>query len=163
MPVKVEQVANVMGLAPDVLETRALKPYLEHQLAEAEAEISQLTGKYGVASPQALKAAIDAGHFPEHPTWEDVISWSNLIAFTERAHQALRLLRGEHPGVTDEALQRMEHLRGELSRRGSFGRRFRRPDRGSQARTDVMDFTHSHLQGQPLVVGIPGPRGLRAT
>lgn len=97
MSVKVEQVANVMGLAPDVLETRALKAYLEQQLAEAEAEISQLTGKYGVTSPQALKAAIDTGRFPEHPTWEDVIGWNNLIAFTERVREALRLLQGDQP------------------------------------------------------------------
>ncbi|MBC7339069.1 MAG: hypothetical protein H5U04_04330 [Firmicutes bacterium] len=46
-------------------------------------------------APQALKAAIDTGRFPEHPTWEDVIGWNNLIAFTQRVGEALRLLQGD--------------------------------------------------------------------
>lgn len=94
MLIKVDQVADLMGIPAGLLEARALNAYLRQQLAEAEAA-SHLAGKYGVSSPQELKAAIESGRFPEHPTWEDVIGWNNLVSFAERTQAALRLLEDD--------------------------------------------------------------------
>jgi hypothetical protein len=74
--------------ARGVHESNACAACLRRQIAGAEAEIARLAQKYGVSSPAELRAAVDTGQLPEHPTWEDIIGWNNLISFVEHARRA---------------------------------------------------------------------------
>ncbi|MCP4422817.1 MAG: hypothetical protein GY805_39915 [Chloroflexi bacterium] len=82
-----EVVAQELNIAPDSLWQESLNAYLARELRLTELDISDLQDRYGVVSPEELKAKIDSGDIYSHPAWEELIEWENLAAYQMRLNQ----------------------------------------------------------------------------
>ncbi len=76
-----EDVAQKLNIAPDALWQESLNAYIVRELRLIDLDIADLQDRYDVASPDELKAKIDAGDIYSHPAWEDMIEWENLTAY----------------------------------------------------------------------------------
>ena len=79
-----EDVARKLNIAPDALWQESLSAYITRELRLIDLDIADLQDRYGVASPEELKARIDSGDVYSHPAWEDMIEWENLVAYRAR-------------------------------------------------------------------------------
>jgi hypothetical protein len=82
-----EDVAQKLNIAPDSLWRESLDAYIARELRLTEMDIADLQDRYGVASPEELKAKIDSGQIYSHPAWEEMIEWENLATYQERLTQ----------------------------------------------------------------------------
>jgi hypothetical protein len=82
-----EDVAQTLNIAPDSLWRESLDAYIARELRLTALDIADLQDRYGVGSPEKLKAKIDSGDVYSHPAWEDLIEWENLTAYRERLFQ----------------------------------------------------------------------------
>lgn len=82
-----EDVAQELNIAPDSLWRESLDAYIARELRLTEMDIADLQDRYGVASPEELKAKIDSGDIYSHPVWEEMIEWENLVAYRARLTQ----------------------------------------------------------------------------
>ena len=77
MPIAIEELAKELNISPDVLLTRSLAAYIEHELRLAEDDIADLREKYLVTDRDELEKRIKERSIPSHPAWEDLIAWEN--------------------------------------------------------------------------------------
>jgi hypothetical protein len=82
-----EDVAQKLNIAPDSLWRESLDAYMVRELRLTELDIADLQDRYGVVSPEELKAKIDSCDIYSHPAWEEMIEWENLAAYRERLTQ----------------------------------------------------------------------------
>ncbi len=75
----IEKVSRSLGLSPDELVERGLREYLKARLRAARAEIHKIEARYGVKKPDDLEQRIREGRVEEHPTWEELIEYENLL------------------------------------------------------------------------------------
>ncbi len=79
-----EDVAQELNIAPDSLWRESLGAYIARELRLTDLDIADLQDRYGVFSPEELKAKIDSGDIYSHPAWEEMIEWENLAAYRAR-------------------------------------------------------------------------------
>lgn len=87
-----EDVAQELNIAPESLWQESLGAYLARELRLTDLDIADLQDRYGVISPEELKAKIDSGDIYSHPAWEEMIEWENLAAYRGRLTQLQALL-----------------------------------------------------------------------
>jgi hypothetical protein len=75
----IEKVSRSLGLSPDELVERSLREYLKAKLRAARAEVHEIEARYGVKKPDELEHKIREGAVKEHPTWEELIEYENLL------------------------------------------------------------------------------------
>ena len=85
----IERVSKSLGVPPDALVAGGVKEYLRARLREAKAEIHDQETKYGVGSPHELEDKIKKGTEDEHPAWEDLIQYENLVEHAEKLRKEL--------------------------------------------------------------------------
>lgn len=79
-----EDAAQELNIAPDSLWRESLGAYIARELRLTDLDIADLQDRYGVLSPEELKAKIDSGDIYSHPAWEEMIEWENLAAYRTR-------------------------------------------------------------------------------
>jgi hypothetical protein len=89
----IEKVSRSLGLSPYELVERSLREYLKAKLRTARAEIHEVEGRYGVKKPEELEQRIREGTVEEHPTWEELIEYENLLDRVKSIQGACYLLR----------------------------------------------------------------------
>ncbi|MBE2197244.1 MAG: hypothetical protein IAE79_01460 [Anaerolinea sp.] len=82
-----EDVAQELNVAPESLWQESLGAYLTRELRLTDLDIADLQDRYGVISPEELKAKIDSGDIYSHPAWEEMIEWENMVAHRGRLLQ----------------------------------------------------------------------------
>lgn len=85
----IDRVSKSLGVPPEVLVTGGVKEYLRARLRAAKAETHDLETKYGVKSPRELEDQIKKGAVDEHPAWEDLIQYENLVKHAEKIRKEL--------------------------------------------------------------------------
>jgi hypothetical protein len=85
----IERVSKSLGVPPDALVAGGVKEYLRARLRAAKSEIHDLETKYGVGSPHELADKIKKGTVDEHPAWEDLIQYENLVEHAEKLRKEL--------------------------------------------------------------------------
>ena len=80
----IEDVAQELNIAPDSLWQESLDAYIVRELRLTDLDVADLQDRYGVVSPEKLKAKIDSGDIYSHPAWEEMIEWENLAAYQVR-------------------------------------------------------------------------------
>jgi len=88
-----EDVAQELNLAPDTLWRESLKAYIARELRLVDLDIADIQDRYGVTSPEQLKARIESGVIYSHPAWEELIEWENLAAYKARLTRLQALLK----------------------------------------------------------------------
>ena len=88
----VERVSKTIGVPPDKLVTGGVKEYLKTMLRATRAETHEIETRYQVKTPQELEEKIRQDKVDEHPTWEDLIQYENLIQQTTKLQQELHTL-----------------------------------------------------------------------
>jgi hypothetical protein len=73
-----------LNIPPEILWRESLEAYIARESRLIELDVADLLDRYGVASPEQLKAKIESGDIYSHPAWEELIEWENLIAYRER-------------------------------------------------------------------------------
>jgi hypothetical protein len=85
----VERVSKSLGVTPEALISSGVEEYLKTRLRIIQTEIHELETKYEVNKPAELEERIKQGKIEEHPTWEDLIHYENLIDRAEKIRQEL--------------------------------------------------------------------------
>ena len=85
----VDRVSKSLGVPPGELVTGGIKMYLRSRLRAAQAEIHDTETKYNVKSPRELEEKIKEGSVEEHPTWEDLIQYENLVEHADKIRREL--------------------------------------------------------------------------
>lgn len=85
----VDRVSKSLGVPPDALVAGGVKEYLRAKLRAAKAEIHDLETRYRVRSPHELEEEIKKGTVEEHPAWEDLILYENLVEHAEKIRKEL--------------------------------------------------------------------------
>jgi len=85
----VERVSKTLGVPPDTLVAGGVKEYLRAKIRAARAEIYEIETRYHVKAPHELEEKIKQGSVEEHPSWEDLILYENLLEQTEKIQQEL--------------------------------------------------------------------------
>ena len=85
----IEKVSRFLGLSPDELVERSLREYLKAKLRTARAEIHEIEARYGVKKPEELEHKISEGAVEEHPTWEELIEYENLLDQVKKIQREL--------------------------------------------------------------------------
>jgi len=88
----IERISKNLDLAPDTLVTSGIKEYLKTILRTTRAETHEIETRYQVKTPQELEAKIREGQLEEHPTWEDLIQYENLVQHIDKIQQELQEL-----------------------------------------------------------------------
>jgi len=89
----VDRVSKSLGVPPGELVAGGVEMYLRHRLRAAQAEIHDIQTRYNVSSPRELEEKIREGVVEEHPTWETLIQYENLVEQTEKIRQELDSMR----------------------------------------------------------------------
>ena len=90
----VERVSKSLGVSPDTLVAGGVKEYLRTKLRAARAETHDIETRYKVKTPEELLDKIKKGTVEEHPTWEDLIIYENLLKQTEKIQRELDQIIG---------------------------------------------------------------------
>jgi len=85
----VDRVSKSLGLPPDELVVGGVKEYLRARLRATQAEIHDMETKYRVNSPHELEEKMKEGSVDEHPTWEDLIQYENLVEHARKIRREL--------------------------------------------------------------------------
>jgi hypothetical protein len=85
----IEKVSRSLGLSPDELVERSLREYLKAKLRTARAEAHEIEARYGVKKPDELERKIKEGAVEEHPTWEELIEYENLLEQVKKIQREL--------------------------------------------------------------------------
>ena len=88
----IERVSKSLGVPPDKLVTGGVKEYLKTMLRATRAETHEIETRYRVKTPKELEEKIRQGQVEEHPTWEDLIQYENLIQQAIKLEQELHTL-----------------------------------------------------------------------
>ena len=72
-----DEVVRAAGLRAEEVQAAAAVELLRRELAELDDAELSLIREYAVCSAAELEAALNAGRWPEHPTWERLIHWEN--------------------------------------------------------------------------------------
>lgn len=72
------ELAQAVGLRQEETQAEAAVELLRRELAALDATELRLIAEYRVCSAAELEAAMSAGKWPEHPTWERLIQWENI-------------------------------------------------------------------------------------
>ena len=84
-----ERVSKTLGVTPETLISNGVEEYLKARLRIIQTEIHELETKYSVNKPAELEEKIKQGKTAEHPAWEDLIHYENLIEHAEKIQQEL--------------------------------------------------------------------------
>ena len=85
----VDRVSKSLGVPPGELVAGGVKMYLRSKLRAAQAEIHDMETTYRVKSPRELEEKIKEGSTEEHPTWEDLIQYENLVEHADKIRREL--------------------------------------------------------------------------
>ena len=85
----VDRVSKSLGVPPGELVAGGVKMYLRSRLRAAQAEIHDMETTYRVKSPRELEEKIKEGSSEEHPTWEDLIQYENLVEHADKIRREL--------------------------------------------------------------------------
>jgi len=88
----IERISKSLGVPPDTLVTGGVKEYLKTILRTTRAETHEIETRYQVKTPQELEKKIRDGQLDEHPTWEDLIQYENLVQHIDKIQQELQEL-----------------------------------------------------------------------
>jgi hypothetical protein len=88
----IERISKTLGVTPDTLVTGGVKEYLKTMLRATKAETHELETRYQVKTPQELEEKIRQGQADEHPAWEDLIQYENLVQHTKKLEKELNSL-----------------------------------------------------------------------
>ena len=83
-----------VNIDEEALQIRALSCWILSELAKTDQEIAEYIQKYGVSSPEALEQLISDKRVEAHPTWEDLIDWSNLQEYRNELLENLASIGG---------------------------------------------------------------------
>jgi len=72
------EMASEFGIDKDRLLKDALKTYIQNAISELEQLENKLKSMYHCPSPTGLMAKIANGEMPEHPGWENFLTWKNI-------------------------------------------------------------------------------------
>ena len=84
-----EKVSKSLGVFPDELVERSLREYLKAKLRTARAEIHEIEARYGVKKPDELEHRIREGAVEEHPAWEELIEYENMLNQVKKIQREL--------------------------------------------------------------------------
>jgi len=85
----VDRVSKSLGVPPEELVAGGVKMYLRARLRMIQAELKDIENRYRVRSPRELEEKIKKGSVEEHPTWEDLIQYENLVEQAEKIRREL--------------------------------------------------------------------------
>ncbi len=85
----IERVSKSLGVSPDTLVTGGVKEYLRAKRRAVRAEVHDIETRYNVKTPEELLDKIKKGTVEEHPAWEDLIIYENLLRQTEKIQREL--------------------------------------------------------------------------
>ena len=85
----VDRVSKSLGVPPEELVAGGVKMYLRARLRMIQAELKDIENRYRVRSPNELEEKIKKGSVEEHPTWEDLIQYENLVEQAEKIRREL--------------------------------------------------------------------------
>ena len=85
----IKTAAEELGLSQDDLMMQGLRQFLERQLREAQAQIFQIVGSYGVKRVEDMEERYRTGVLEEAPSWRDLQRLDHLEYKRDRL---LRLL-----------------------------------------------------------------------
>ncbi|MFH2110705.1 MAG: hypothetical protein ABIJ47_05525 [Candidatus Bathyarchaeota archaeon] len=85
----VDRVSKSLGVPPEELVAGGVKMYLRARLRMIQAELKDVENRYRVRSPCELEEKIKKGSVEEHPTWEDLIQYENLVEQAEKIRREL--------------------------------------------------------------------------
>jgi hypothetical protein len=85
----VERVSKTLGVTPETLISNGVEEYLKTRPRIIQTEIHESEIKYKVNKPAELQEQIKQGKIEEHPTWEDLIHYENLIERAEKIKHEL--------------------------------------------------------------------------
>ena len=89
----VERVSKTLGVTPETLISNGVEEYLKTRLRIIQTELHELETKYRVNKPAELEEQIKQGKIEEHPAWEDLIHYENLIERAEKIKQELEKIQ----------------------------------------------------------------------
>ncbi|MGB2728759.1 MAG: hypothetical protein WBD09_09845 [Halobacteriota archaeon] len=84
------EMASEFGVDKDRLLKDALKTYIQNAISELEQFENKIKSMYLCSSPKGLKDKIANGEMPEHPSWEDYLTWKNIERSIENFKRILR-------------------------------------------------------------------------
>ena len=88
----VNRVSKSLGVPSGELIAGGVKEYLRAKHRTAKAEIHDLETKYMVKSIRELEEKIKEGTVEEHPAWEDLILYENLVEQAQKIRKELDAL-----------------------------------------------------------------------
>ena len=73
-----------LGVPPEKLIRGGVKEYLKAKLREAKTEAHEIETKYNVKTSEELEEKIRKGAVEEHPAWEALIQYENILKRTQK-------------------------------------------------------------------------------
>lgn len=73
------KLSHELGISENRLLDESINVFLERELRNSSVEILKIKINYKVSNPEELKHNIEEGIVKEHPAWEELIYWENLI------------------------------------------------------------------------------------
>ena len=72
--------------------TQHNREWIEEELINVDLEVQQYRDIYQVSMPAELEQAIRQHAVEEHPAWEDLISWENMLDYRRKLEAELAAL-----------------------------------------------------------------------
>ena len=91
--VTLEQLAKELEIPETELLNRGFIAYLEHELRLAEEDIADLRDKYLILNKGDLEKHVKDKSIPEHPAWEDLITWENTEEYIQKLKNLLSKIK----------------------------------------------------------------------
>ncbi len=93
MGISLVKVSEILKIPIEQLEKKSLISFVLDQIRQAEWDISDIKGRYGVLSRKELEEKIKSKEIYSHPAWEDLIYWENLEDYIQRLKEVEEELR----------------------------------------------------------------------
>ena len=77
-------VAARLGIPRDMVEREAVKDYLRAEVRRVDEKIFALMLRYRVKTPEGLEEKIRRGEVEEHPSWEHLIEWEDMVTYRQK-------------------------------------------------------------------------------
>lgn len=75
---RLEGLASAVGEPVELVLDKSVESYIDQEIREAEARITEIREKNGADTTSELEEKIEKGEIEEHPAWEELIEWQNL-------------------------------------------------------------------------------------
>ena len=85
----IDRVSKNLGVPPETLIKGGVKEYLKAKLRVAKTEAHEIETRYNVKTPEELEEKIKKGSVEEHPAWETLIQYENILQQTQKIQKEI--------------------------------------------------------------------------